>query len=58
MVNLTETISSHHAEFSYSVYFKLVDFSTDMYIIYRSNIYMALMYTKSSKKNPFHRKVS
>ena len=42
MVNKIRIISFHQAEFSYPTF--MIDFSTSIYIIYKSNIYIASTY--------------
>ena len=43
MLNKIQIISSHQAEFSYPAF--MIDFRTNIYIIYRSKIYMAPTYS-------------
>ena len=43
IVNKIQIISSYQAEFSYPTF--MIDFSTNIFIIYRSSIYMAPTYS-------------
>ena len=46
MINKIQIISPHQADFFNPAFFKagMIDFSTNIYIIYKSNIYMAPTY--------------
>ena len=46
MGNKIQIFSPHQTEFSYAAFFKLgmIDFSTSIFIIFRSNIFMAPTY--------------
>ena len=51
MVNKIQIISCHQSEFSYPVF--MIVFSTNIFIIYRSNIYMPSTFWKAANKTVF-----